>query len=221
MIAASRPLSLTLTGTGRLSGLCAAWAHPWRWCCGSFYGPAWPGAAPACAPRPWATSGPLIQHSGEAWFYAIFTLCWLVALFLLDRAVTTGSFWALLARAAVVGLTFLAHEFVIALLPGLGLALLSWRGACHPLRARLGPLVIAALPAGLGLAILTAFSLTLRADTAGGTMNEISGLLAFRPKLLVPKMYAAVFLPGWTAWLLGLAVLSAGLDDRRSTGGAR
>jgi hypothetical protein len=34
-------------------------------------------------------------------------------------------------------------------------------------------------------------------------------------------MYAAVFLPGWTAWLLGLAVLSAGLDDRRSTGGAR
>jgi hypothetical protein len=93
---------------------------------------AWPGAAPACAPRPWATSGPLIQHSGEAWFYAIFTLCWLVALFLLDRAVTTGSFWALLAGAAVVGLTFLAHEFVIALLPGLGLALLSWRGGLPP-----------------------------------------------------------------------------------------
>jgi 4-amino-4-deoxy-L-arabinose transferase-like glycosyltransferase len=163
------------------------------------------------AAAPVAISVPLIQHSREAWFYAIFTLCWMVALLLLDRAVTSGSFRALLAGATAVGLTFLAHEFAVSLLPGLGLALLFWRSECQPLRARLRPLVLAALPAGLGLAVLAAFSLTLRADTAGGMMNEITGTLAFRPDLVVPKIYAAVFLPGWTAWLLGPAVLSAGL----------
>jgi 4-amino-4-deoxy-L-arabinose transferase-like glycosyltransferase len=158
-----------------------------------------------------ATSVPLIEQSREAWFYSIFTLCWLIALLLLDRAVTTGSFLTLLAGATAVGLTFLAHEFAITLLPGLGLALLSWRAACQPLRKRFGPLVLAALLAGLGLAVLTACSLTLRSDTAGGTMSEINGLLKFQPDLQVPAMYAAAFLPGWTAWLLGPAVLSAGL----------
>ena len=54
--------------------------------------------------------------------------------------------------------------------------------------------------------MLTAFSLTLRSDTAGGTMSEINGLLKFRPDLQGPAMYAAAFLPGWTAWLLGPAV---------------
>jgi hypothetical protein len=158
-----------------------------------------------------ATSVPLIAQSGEAWFYAIFTLCWMVALLLLDRAVASGSYRALLAGATAVGLTFLAHEFAIALLPGFGLALLFWRAACQPLRARLRLLLLAALPAGLGLALLTAFSLTLRADTAGGTMSEISGLLRFRPDLQVPAIYAAAYLPGWTPWLLGPSILSAGL----------
>jgi 4-amino-4-deoxy-L-arabinose transferase-like glycosyltransferase len=157
------------------------------------------------------TSVPLIAQSREAWFYAIFTLCWMVALLLLDRAVASGSYRALLAGATAVGLTFLAHEFAIALLPGFGLALLFWRAACQPLRARLRLLLLAALPAGLGLAILTAFSLTLRADTAGGTMSEINGLLKFRPDLHGPAIYAAAFLPSWTAWLLGPSILSAGL----------
>jgi 4-amino-4-deoxy-L-arabinose transferase-like glycosyltransferase len=164
------------------------------------------------------TAVPLIAQSREAWFYSIFTLCWLVALLLLDRAVATGSFRALLAGATVVGLTFLAHEFAISLLPGFGLALLCWRAECQPLRARLGPLVLAALLAGLGLAVLTAFSLTLRADTVGGTLSEINGLLRFRLDLQGPAMYAAAFLPGWTAWLLGPGVLSAGL---RSSGYAK
>jgi len=42
-------------------------------------------------------------------------------------------------------------------------------------------------------------------------MSEITGLLRSRPDLLGPGMYAAAFLPGWTAGLLGPAVLSAGL----------
>jgi Dolichyl-phosphate-mannose-protein mannosyltransferase len=158
-----------------------------------------------------ATSVPLIEQSREAWFYSIFTLCWLTALLLLDRAVTTGSFPTLLAGATVVGLTFLAHEFAIAVLPGFGLALLLWRAECQPLRARLRPVVLAALPAGLGLAALIAGSLTLRADTSGGTMSEISGLLSFRPELDGLAMYAARFLPGWSGWLLGPGALSAGL----------
>jgi 4-amino-4-deoxy-L-arabinose transferase-like glycosyltransferase len=154
-------------------------------------------------------SVPLIEQSSAAWFYAIFTLCWMVALLLLDRSVATGSFRALLAGATAVGLTFLVHEFAIALLPGLGLALLFWRAGCQPLRARLRPLVLAALPAGLGLAVLAAFSLTLRADTAGGTMSEINQLLKLRPDLHGPEMYAAAFLPGWTGCLLGPALLGA------------
>jgi 4-amino-4-deoxy-L-arabinose transferase-like glycosyltransferase len=158
-----------------------------------------------------ATSVPLIAQSREAWFYAIFTLCWMVALLLLDRAVASGSFRALLAGATAVGLTFLTHEFALTLLPGFGLALLWWRAESQPLPARLRPLLFAALPAGLGLAVLTACSLTLRADTAGGTMSEISGLLRFRRNLDGPTMYAAAFLPGWTAWLLGPGILSAGL----------
>src|SRR5215212_8470082 len=158
-----------------------------------------------------ATSVPLIEQSREAWFYAIFTLCWMVALLLLDRAVSTGSVRALLAGATVVGLTFLAHEFTLTLLPGFGLALLYWRAGCQSLRERLRPLVAAAFLAGLGLAVLTACSLTLRSDTAGGTLSEITGLLTFRPDLRIPGMYVAAFLPGWTAWLLGPAVLSAGL----------
>ena len=170
------------------------------------YGRHWPGSgAGLFAAALVATAVPLIEQSREAWFYSIFTLCWIVALLLLDRAVATGSFRALLAGATVVGLAFLAHEFAITLLPGFGLALLYWRAACQPLRARLRPLVLAALPAGLGLAVLTACSLTLRADTAGGTMSEINGLLKFRPDLDGPELYSATFLPGWSAWLLGPA----------------
>src|SRR5215210_6198713 len=62
-----------------------------------------------------ASSVPLINQAHEAWFYSIFTLCWMVALLLLDRAVSTGSFRALLAGSTAVGLTFLAHEFAITL----------------------------------------------------------------------------------------------------------
>jgi hypothetical protein len=80
--------------------------------------------------------------------------------------------------------------------------------ACQP-QARLRPLVLAALPAGLGLAVLATCSLTLRADTAGGPMSEISGLLKFRADLDGPAMYVARLLPGWSAWLLGSGVLSA------------
>jgi 4-amino-4-deoxy-L-arabinose transferase-like glycosyltransferase len=156
-----------------------------------------------------ATSIPLIAVSRQAWLYSIFFLLWMLSFYLLDRAVSSGSRRSLLLGLAAAGLSFLAHEFALALLPAVGWAVFCYVRAQPGRQARLWPILAAALLVGLGLALMAAFSLRLRSDTVGGTLSEIRGFLAFNLSLDQAGYVFSRLLPGRSLWLLGPLVLLA------------
>jgi 4-amino-4-deoxy-L-arabinose transferase-like glycosyltransferase len=156
-----------------------------------------------------ATSLPLIATSREAWLYSIFVLFWMLSLSLLDRAVFSGSRRTLLLGLAVAGLSCLAHEFALALLPAIGVALFFLIRTAPDKSARRWPLLAAALLVGLGLSVMAGFSLTLRSDTVGGTLSEIRGFLAFHSDLDRIAYYFSRLVPGRGLWLLGPVALAA------------
>jgi 4-amino-4-deoxy-L-arabinose transferase-like glycosyltransferase len=156
-----------------------------------------------------ATSVPLIAVSRQAWLYSIFILLWMLSFYLLDRAVASGSRRSLLLGLAAGGLSFLAHEFALALLPAVGWVVLCYVRAQPGRRARLWPILAATLLVGLGLVLMAAFSLRLRSDTVGGTLSEIRGFLALNLSLDQAGYVFSRLLPGLASWLLGPLVLAA------------
>jgi 4-amino-4-deoxy-L-arabinose transferase-like glycosyltransferase len=158
------------------------------------------------------TSVSLVFWSRQAWLYSSLSFFWLLALYLLNRAIATGSGRALLLGACAIALGLLTHEFTLLLLPATGLYLLTWarREPRRGPRARgiLGTLCVIA--AALGL--LTAFTLTLRSDTLAGSMGEVNDYV--RPSLRtdlheLPGYFFGRLFPD-RGWLLPL-VAAAGL----------
>ena len=158
-----------------------------------------------------ATSVPLITYSAHAWLYSIFVLCWTLSLLLLDRAVATASARALFLAGLAVCLTFLTHEFAVALVPAFGVALLHSGAGRHLHPERLGLRLGSSVVVGVGLVLVATLSLGLRSDTAGGALSEIRGFLALRLDLDGLDLYSSLLLPGRTAWLLVPAALCAPL----------
>jgi 4-amino-4-deoxy-L-arabinose transferase-like glycosyltransferase len=156
-----------------------------------------------------ATSLPLIAASRQAWLYSIFVLLWMLALYLLDRAVSSGSRRPLLLGLAVAGLSFLAHEFALALLPAMGWAVFLYSRVVPGGWARLWPILAASALVGLGLALMVGFSLLLRSDTLGGALSEIRGFVAFRADLDGLAYYVQHLAPAKGLWLLGPVALAA------------
>ena len=154
---------------------------------------------------------PLVFWSGQAWLYAVYVLCWAVALLFVVRAQESGSVRDQLLAGSAVGLAFFAHELAVFLLVPLGVqvALASASKGREadgkdretlrslPPARRSSPIPLAsfgvALVAG---AVLWALVTGLRSETLVGPYGEIREYFSPRLEGVPFRFYGRMLLDG-------------------------
>jgi hypothetical protein len=154
---------------------------------------------------------PLVFWSGQAWLYAVYILCWAVALLFIVRAQASGSARDQLLAGSAVGLAFFAHELAVFLLVPLGaqvLLALASKGpgansavretSSSPPPAR-RPSLIPLASFGIALAagaVLWALVTGLRSETLVGPYGEIREYFSPRLEGVPFRFYGRMLLDG-------------------------
>ncbi|MCC6177093.1 MAG: glycosyltransferase family 39 protein [Chloroflexi bacterium] len=125
---------------------------------------------------------PLVTWSREAWFYALYVLLCMAALFFILRAQRSQHPHDRILAGLLAGLTLFAHELGVFLVVPLAAqaALRLWQGRREPKGWRASLTALAIFTAMAALALL--LTLGLRAETLGGRLSEIDQY-ALSPRL--------------------------------------
>jgi hypothetical protein len=150
---------------------------------------------------------PLISWSRQAWLFSLFVLLWMLTLLGLDMALTRRSSPALMLAAIATALGLLTHELFLTLLPCWLLALMVTSRQAEGRREALGSLLPPFVIVVLGLAALSSFTLTHRADTLAGRMSEVHEYLTFNTDLASFRFYGRMLTDRY--WLLLIAAIAA------------